>query len=292
MRILVTGANGFLGSHLCKAIEGSVPTASLIRADRPTDLGDRAQVRELLLRENPDVIFNFVGLARVSSEIGFEDYLRQNFFTTETLVREIQSAGLSPRIFFASTVHVYGNQPQEITEASEVRPQSAYAFTKYLAENLLRESKLPVVITRLYSCFGVGQGEGFVTADFCKRLAHLPENGGELQTGPLDPVRQFLDAADLARILVKLLQQTQQERCEVFNIASPHRQSIRELLETLLKVSGKTPRIRESRNDLNTFKGLNLSTRKLELALGQFAFTPLETTLSAMYAHALRAQTA
>ena len=278
MTHLITGDSGFIGTNLAAYLFKAYPGARVVGLSqgpagpagvlhRQCDLANDEEVDEQIREWAPDYVYHLAGIARVLQSAGLPEYYRANVTATTFLLRALQRLEKPVRIFLASSVHVYGNRPDVVGEDTSVEPVGHYGFTKYLAERAVEEAVrnhplFGAVVGRLYSCIGPGQAPGFVT-------------------GPLDAVRRFLDVRDAAPIFPQLLDQVKPGQFEVFNVASPHELRIRELVELLVKVSGRRCRIQsESDAHANPFQGLRVSVAKLTRALPSLQFRPIESTLT------------
>jgi UDP-glucuronate 4-epimerase len=184
MRALVTGAAGFIGSHLVErlAAEGHV----VVAVDCLTPYYDVAQKEEALgvLRRLPtaevveadlwtcdiealvggiDVVFHQAGQpgVRDSWRAGFEPYVRQNVLVTQRLLDAVVESPVD-RFVFASSSSVYGNAPRYPTSEEDVPvPQSPYGVTKLAAEHLCgvyaRNWAVPAVSLRYFTVYGPRQ---------------------------------------------------------------------------------------------------------------------------------------
>lgn len=298
MNHLITGSGGFLGSHLADTLLRKNQTDRIVSLglkappDRriqhfECDLLDEGKVRAIIAKEKPDRVYHFAGSARVSSEIGMPEYHRSNLVTTQSLLDALTVEDRPVQLFFASSVHVYGNQSQEVDENSAPAPSGSYGMSKYLAERAVAKATdlhpgLSAVVGRLYSCIGPGQSEGFVIPDITRKLVQLPA-GGTLETGPLDAYRRFLDVRDASEIIAGLLSVEQPSRFEIVNIASPFEKQIREMVDMLLAASGKKVPVKAQPNDSNPFKGLRVSIAKLQKLLPGLKYRPLDGTLKDMW---------
>jgi nucleoside-diphosphate-sugar epimerase len=300
---LITGAAGFLGTHLAQTLlmldpQAEVVSLGLIAPNDARvkhlacDLLDTATLTALLDQQKPDRVYHLAGSARVSQNIGMPEYYRSNFQTTVNLIDALEEAGHPVRLFFSSSVHVYGNQPQEVDEVVEPSPNGPYGMSKYLSERALelfaqRRPLSRVVVGRLYSCIGPGQAEGFVTSDLTRKLLLLSD-GQALQTGPLSALRRFLDVRDAVQIIALLLEKPLPQPFETVNIASPFEMQVSDVVDLLVKASGKQVKIQASAPETNSFQGLKISIKKQERLVPAFAFRPIETTLSDLWQWGVR----
>ena len=185
MRVLITGAAGFIGSNLlerCCELGWDV-----LGVDSLTDYYDEHQKRgnladvkerfpdvevvesDLLaidleqILDAVDVVFHQAGQPGVRASWGntFESYLRDNVLVTQRLLEACRSAGVS-RFVYASSSSVYGNAPVYPTAETDLpRPQSPYGVTKLAAEHLCslyaRNFGLPTVSLRYFTVYGPRQ---------------------------------------------------------------------------------------------------------------------------------------
>ena len=184
MRALVTGAAGFIGSHLTERLisEGH----DVLAVDAFTGYYDRDQKREnaevlqrrwdcsvvdLDLREadlarllsDADVVFHQSGQpgVRASWGDGFEGYVEHNLLVTQRLLEAARHRPLE-RFVFASSSSVYGNaEHYPVSESDLPRPQSPYGVTKLAAEHLCgvyaRTWGVPTIALRYFTVYGPRQ---------------------------------------------------------------------------------------------------------------------------------------
>ncbi len=303
MKHLITGAGGFLGTYLAQTLRTADPQAEVLSLGLnppvdpqvrhlPCDLLDAATLSAFVEREKPERVYHLAGSARVSQSIGMPEYYRSNFQTTVNLIGALEESGHPVRLFFSSSVHIYGNQPQEVDEVSEAAPNGPYGMSKYLSERAVesfvqRRPSARAVVGRLYSCIGPGQAEGFVTSDLTRKLLRLSD-GEILQTGPLSALRRFLDVRDAVQIIARLLEKPLPQPYEAVNIASPFEMQVSDVVDLLVKASGKKVKIQSSTADTNSFQGLKISLKKLDRLVPGFPFRPIESTLADLWQWGVR----
>ncbi|WP_018253852.1 MULTISPECIES: NAD-dependent epimerase/dehydratase family protein [Salinispora] len=175
-RVLVTGANGFIGSHLVEALEASGADVTAVdcrrpRFDDPLVPGVGRQVHLDLLHDDLDdvvagceVVFHLAARPGVRGSWGntFGDYLATNVHATQRLLEVCRRWDVR-RLVFASSSSVYGDAIGPSCEDDECRPMSPYGVTKLAAEQLClsyarrEDSPLSVVALRYFTVYGPRQ---------------------------------------------------------------------------------------------------------------------------------------
>ncbi len=194
MRVVVTGAAGFIGSHLVEALLAQDHevvgidcfTDYYARADKEANLAtasthDRFALHEVDLRvdalephlEGADVVVNEAATpGLVLSWDDFDAYQSCNLSAAKRLVDACLATGVG-HLVQASTSSVYGTEATGKEEAS-TRPVSPYGVTKLAAEHLLRAHSeshgLPLTILRYFSMYGPRQRPDMAYRIFCERL--------------------------------------------------------------------------------------------------------------------------
>lgn len=216
LRILVLGANGFLGSHVARLI-GSGPDEGIVVArHRPHLLATDAWVEfdlvqeseralgQLLERHRPDVVVNCVGAAT-----GSPDELKQvNVLATARLV-SVLARGAGSHLVQLGSAAEYG--PSEtwvpVRETTRTRPASDYGATKLAATELVAEAvengHISATVLRVFNPIGAGAPAWSLVGRAVLALREAARTGAATITlGPLDSSRDFIDARDVARAVL------------------------------------------------------------------------------------------
>ncbi len=260
-RLLVTGADGFVGRHLVRValaegwhvvaaiVPGGadpsawLPTEALARVDTVhADLRDPGAVAHLA-RTDCDAIAHLAAIAS-GAEARRDPAVAAavNRDGTEAFAAALARRAKVPRFLFVSTAEVYGGGHEEPIDESVPRaPLSPYAESKAAAEVALlarwEATGFPVVIARPFPHSGPGQDTRFVLPAFAERLRDAKRSGAtRIPVGNLDVVRDFVDVRDVVAAYLRLL--TVGEAGQCYNVATGHGQRLRDCLATLARMVG------------------------------------------------------
>jgi len=159
MRILVTGAAGYLGSALAKALAGHEVLATDQSAPAPV-IGNLAypQFARSLITRDIEAVFHLASLASGGAEQSFELGTKVNLDATRDLLEACRLAGHCPKFVFASSVAVYSGV-SEANDQTPAAPRLSYGAQKLVCEILIddytrrghidgRALRLPAVLVR------------------------------------------------------------------------------------------------------------------------------------------------
>lgn len=260
MRVFITGATGFAGSHLVDLLlDGGHRVFALVHEatshqELPQNERMQAVTGNLLDPEGlaaavgqarPDVIFHLAGQAYPArSWLEPAQTIAVNTGGTANLLRAAAEYG-RPRVVIVTSAEIYGPiSPEDLplTEQTEPHPRHPYGVSKLAAGELARayweRYELPVVEARPFNHIGPRQAPGFVVPDFASQLAaiHLGLSAPVIRVGNLQPQRDFTDVRDVAAAYLRLAEAGRPG--EPYLICSGHPVTIRTLLETLIELSG------------------------------------------------------
>lgn len=240
MKILVTGSDGFVGKHLVNLLKkGKDRIYPLDR--KQADITNFQAVKKYLIKIKPDQAYHLAGFA---SGAGKDKDLifKVNVDGTINILKALKEIGKPVKILLASTAYVYGNTPKCAKEFSKIDPKSYYDKSKVAMEKeALRlcsgqAKNIQIVISRATNHIGPGQKLGFVVPDFCSQIVKA-KNGDNIIVGNLSAKRDFFDVRDCVRAYKILMQKGKSS--EIYNIGPGKSISIKEILEKLIKISGK-----------------------------------------------------
>lgn len=255
LRILITGATGFVGYHLIQHLRDTVPDAAIhgtsLFDEEPRkhvtlhtiDLREPDAVHQLIKQTKPQQIYHLAAQAFVPRS--FEDpweTLENNIRSQLNIIQACIQVDLQPRILIVSSAEIYGPvQPEELplTESAPLRPTSPYSVSKItqdmLALQYFLSHNLPIFRARPFNHFGPGQNENFVAPAFALQIARIEArlNPPKISVGDLSARRDFTDVRDIVRAYRLIVEKGQPG--DVYNVASGTAYSIESLLNHLLK---------------------------------------------------------
>jgi GDP-4-dehydro-6-deoxy-D-mannose reductase len=297
-KCLITGCNGFIGSHLadfltssnlaiCGIFHNGNEQITHLQGKIETfkcDLTDREQVYNIITQVKPDLVFHLAGkTGRNQSWKNPCETFTANVFGTINLLDALKDAAYNPLVIVACSASEYGYRTKDglISETSKLKPSNPYAVSKvaedFLASMYWRNYGLRVIRVRPFNITGPGM-VGDACSDFAKGISEI-ERGSKslLRVGTLSPVRDITDVSDAIKALWKLSNYGQPG--EVYNICSGIGYRIEDLLHKLLSLSNvKIPVVEQSKNPKYT-KNIQVGSNKKLQALGWKPTVSIDETL-------------
>jgi len=266
-RAFITGVEGFVGRYLARYLSEKGEEVSGIDLEPAPrswdwtvsrcDLLDFETLETSIKEYRPACVYHLAGLVHPRDSLSRpRDYYLTNVQGTVNLLEALRRNEIKARVLIVSSSKVYGPTPEGVERIDETQvpnPQTPYALSKYLSEQIalqyFHNYGTQVLIARPFNHTGPGQPLGFVLPDFCKQIAEIealpPEEQGkaELQVGDLSPIRDLLDVRDVVIAYEAILKRGNVG--EFYNVASGVGVPIRELLERTLNLSRlvETPEI-------------------------------------------------
>ncbi len=290
-KVLVTGADGFIGSHLTEALLecgydvkafvlynsfnswgwlDSLPEEKLSQIEVFSgDVRDPNGVNEAL--ENVDGVFHLAALIAIPfSYYSPDSYVDTNIKGTLNILQAARRHNIE-RVIVTSTSEVYGTAKYvPIDEEHPFQGQSPYSATKIgadrLAESFYRSFNLPVTIVRPFNTYGPRQSARAVIPTIITQLLAGYE---QIKLGSLTPTRDFNYVKDTVSGFIKIAEQ-EHTIGEEINIATQKEVSIGELAEELIRqinpdaqIVCDEVRMRPEKSEVSRLLGCNEKIRKL-----------------------------
>ncbi len=270
MRALVTGAGGFVGQWLCRALlrdgwevvgttQGLLPQPGVMSATeissvvwRGIDLRmgatERRAIDSMLERHRPNAIFHLAGISYVPAAGNDREVaLGVNVGALVKLLdglRPLREAGASdPTLLVIGSGEQYGRHPAEaqpLPESAARQPLNFYAATKVAQEEIAvaayRSEGVKVIATRSFNHSGRGQASNFLLPSLVARAVAARHGGADVAIGNLDVVRDFLHVEDVVAAYISLV--ARGVPGEVYNVCSGVGVRVGELATDVLTQAG------------------------------------------------------
>lgn len=289
-KVLVTGAGGFIGSHLIEAVvRAGADVVALVRYNSRNEWGNLEDLDAEILRsvkvvtgdvrdpqfvrtivKGRTLVFHLAALIAVPySFFSPSSYVSTNVEGTLNILQAAMDLGVE-RVVHTSTSEVYGTAIYvPIDEGHPLQAQSPYAASKIAADKLVESfhhsSSLPVVTVRPFNNFGPRQSARAIIPT----IATQAMSAGRVRLGKLSPVRDFLFVTDTVRGFL-LAAKAPGVLGRVMNFSTGMGVSIAELTERIFKLLGVRPevvadpeRVRPGTSEVEKLIGSSVRSKEL-----------------------------
>ena len=277
MRILVCGGAGYIGSNmtamltaegfepvvfdnLSKGHRAAVGQAELVKGD----LADYELLVKTFKKYKIEAVMHFAALIEVAESLQVPlEYYHNNLCNTQNMLSAMESAAVE-KFVFSSTAAVYG-MPRRvpITEDSPKEPINPYGQTKWAAERMChwqsKAGKLRYAALRYFNAAGAGNnctlGEDhrpeshlipLIIQAAMGKCSQVKIHGTDYPTPDGTCIRDYIHIEDLCRAHLLALNKLQKDPELVYNLGNGKGYSVREVIETVRKVSGKDFKVVEA----------------------------------------------
>ena len=244
--ILITGAKGFVGRHVCAALAVQAPEIEIVTTR--VNIADAAEIAALVKKVRPARCLHLAAVAAITAARQSPSLAwAVNLHGTLNLAAALRQHAPDCLLVYASSADIYGasfRSGRALDETAPLAPLNTYAATKAAADlalgALAAETGLRVLRLRPFNHTGAGQSDAFVVPAFARQIA-LIEAGlapPVIAVGALDPERDFLDVRDVSRAYVAaLLRGGNIPSGTVLNISSGKPRRISDVLQDLLSLA-------------------------------------------------------
>ena len=254
-RVLVTGASGFVGPHLARALGargaqahgcglGEAPSDAPLASWRPLDLSDRVACEAVVAAVKPDAIVHLAGQSSAARSFEApEETFRANVVGTWHLLDAVRAAAPRARVIVIGTSEVYGpiEPGTRAREDAPFNPLSPYALSKaaadLLAASFAQAHGLDVVRVRAFGHTGPGQTPRFVVPSFAQQIAAIEAGRAEpvLRVGNLDVTRDLSDVRDVVEGYCALMERG--TTGAVYNLCRGEGANLRDVISSLVAMA-------------------------------------------------------
>tara|TARA_R100000995_G_scaffold84812_1_gene64978 strand:- start:4067 stop:5035 length:969 start_codon:yes stop_codon:yes gene_type:complete len=305
MNILITGATGFVGSHMVDYIlkyairpdqkvyctkRWMEDTKNLDHINHDSfeyidcDLLDGMSVKRAVEISKPSKVFHFA--AQSFPEVSFKIpviTLQTNIIGTTHLLESIKESDYNPTIVSVSSSEVYGNPNKDevpITETNPIRPANPYSISKVghdlMSQYYHKAYDMKIIITRMFSHEGARRGKEFALSSFARQIAKAEKLNGEqfIYHGNLNSTRTYAHIDDA--ISAYWVCSNSNKFGEVYNIGGDQTCTVGEALDKLISMSTKKDLKKKLDPDRVRPTDITLQIPDTTKFRHEFAWTPMK----------------
>jgi len=307
--ILITGGAGYIGSHTARAfldkgygvivvddlssgyLEAVPEGAGFVRAN----IHNVPEIIDIIRRNDIEGVIHFAAKIIVPESIAQPlDYYSNNTGGVLSMLHACKATGID-KFVFSSTAAVYGDAGSElITEDFPIGPINPYGCSKYFSEQIIRDCGkaygINNVILRYFNVAGaahdISNGQRSKVSTHLIKLAsetalginpHLKMTGTDFETKDGTGVRDYIHVEDLADLHTLAFEYLENDGpSDIFNCGYGHGYSVREVIDTMKKVSGVDFKVIESERRPGDAATLVASNEKIKKT---FKWTPKRNDL-------------
>lgn len=246
--LLVTGAKGFVGSHLVKAFEAK-PFAGMdqiMALPSGLDVRNAEDVSRFIAEHRPQAVIHLAAQSFVPRAIAEpRETYEINVIGTLNLIEALAAIDFDGRFLYVSSGDVYGRVDERslpVTEATIPRPGNPYASSKLAAEELClqwgRRTESKVLIARPFNHIGPGQSDRFVVSSLATQVTAICQGvkPAVIEVGDIEATRDFTDVRDVVQAYAGIMAKGETEARYI--VASGVERPVAQILRQMLEIAG------------------------------------------------------
>lgn len=250
--ILVTGANGYIGSHLCHRLaelnEKFVGVDTKVYINRVSgeysydrDIRDYHSMKQIFRKHSIDTIIHLAAYKSIPESVDEPEKYFQNNINCTTNLLLLAKEFKCRHFVFSSTCAVYGDNASPVTEDSpmDMSDDNPYALSKYICEGIIQNSKIHSTILRYFNPIGEYYGIRDFSSDGINTAIRRARNGemfkiygGDYKTVDGTPERDFIDIRTLVEAHIHAMRNPA-FLGETVNVGLGRPRSVKQLCEEL-----------------------------------------------------------
>lgn len=294
MKAIITGASGFLGTHLAnRLLSENIELFSLGNNQThrfnhyPVGNGlDKRMIDACISRVRPDFIFHLAGTTKQESLM---HSFNVNAFFALKILQSLEDHNLDTKttnvlIGSAAEYGMVNEGDLPITESKILNPIDLYGHSKSAQSKISlswSNEKRKLIILRPFNIIGPNMPKHLALGNFVNQISTFGPDGGQLKTGNLYTRRDFIDVRDATEIIWRL-SKNRQAYGEIVNLCTGKSTALSKLLEKLIENSGKkviieTMKNLKRKNDMKDHYGDN---DKLISLLNGYRFRDWEESIN------------
>ncbi len=257
MKALITGSEGFIGTHLSRELEEhgyEVIRCSLAGGEGFTAMNilDPEMVNKVIADTCPDILINMAGQANVGLSWKKPQLtVSLNTIGLINVLEAVRSVNPKMRVIAVGSSDEYGSLEKRganVTEDIPIKPITPYAISKAAQESFAqlynRAYGMNICMIRLFNLGGPYQGKGYMISDFASGIADVEAGKKEfLSVGNLESARDFTHVRDAARACRLIAEKGQTG--EIYNVSSGSTHTAQEVLDLLLSMANKEIQVKQ-----------------------------------------------
>jgi GDP-4-dehydro-6-deoxy-D-mannose reductase len=250
--VLVTGAAGFVGSHLLELL--AQDNVEITAWQRPgtqplldvgsvhwqiVELQNRDEVYSAIAALKPSQVYHLAGVPHVGDSWGHtRETFAGNVLGTHHLFEALRRHSLAPRVLITSSATVYTPADRALTEDDEALPNNPYGTSKLAQEMVAlrawQDDGIPALIARAFNHVGPRQSPSFLAPSIAKQIAEIEKGRLEpvLKVGNLEPKRDIMDVRDTVKAYRAMMQSARPGL--IYNVCSGQPVAVRQLMQSFI----------------------------------------------------------
>lgn len=257
---LVTGANGYLGSHICKYLQRDgwnvfafdnnkkYSHSYYNHIDYYSDIRDKQRLRSIFSEHSFDTVFHLAGRIEVGESMKHPtEFWDVNVAGTANLLNVMNEYGVK-KIIFSSTAAVYEPTSYPIKEHWPLANNSVYGNTKIACERMIQDSHMKYGIFRYFNLAGcddeadIGENhepETHLIPNIFKNLNSFVVNGIDYNTPDGTCIRDYVHVGDIARAHINAAKYIENNQPFILNLGTGVGHSILDIIKMIEEVTGE-----------------------------------------------------